>query len=456
MTHTTNSHTPRLLVAMCVLLAWQNVATQSRSALASELRFTPMVRAAQEAAPSVVNIHGKKTVRADEGVIGQISTFKHVNGMGSGVVIDERGYVLTNYHVVEGVGRIQVTLDDKREVTAQLVAHDPETDLAIIKLDLAERMKTLKVGTSSDLMQLEPVMAIGNAYGYGHTASHGVISNNMQDHPRTVQVSDEQTYRDLIQTDAAINPGNSGGPLINIDGEMIGINVAVRVGAQGIGFAIPVDKAMEVAARLIRAEQKSPLTHGIVGKTVIKEGVSTFVVESVGQDTPASTAEVQVGDTIAQVNDVIIHRAFDFERALIGLAAGDEVKLVVDRAGETKELAFKATTTQVLAADTNDRVWEVLGIKLANIPADQFVQLGSKYRGGLKVVDVRGGSSAQKRGIQKGDVLVGLHIWETITLQNVTYILNRPDFNDYQPLKFYVLRGGETWFGHLQTQVASR
>ena len=129
-------------------------------------------------------------------------------------------------------------------MVATLVARDLETDLAVIKVNVSDKLTVIALGTSSDLMAGESVIAVGNAYGYENTVTRGIISALH----RAVQVSDAQFYDDLIQTDASINPGNSGGPLLNIDGEMIGINVAVRAGAQGIGFAIPVDKAMNVAA----------------------------------------------------------------------------------------------------------------------------------------------------------------------------------------------------------------
>ena len=199
---------------------------------ASDLRETAIVKAVRNARGAVVNIRGEKTIPGSATQAGHPEASHRVNGMGTGTVIDERGYVLTNYHVVDGVPEreIQVTLADQTRRTAKLVARDPETDLAVVKLDLAEseRLPVIPIGTSSDLMLGETVVAIGNAYGYPHTVTRGIVSSLH----RAVQVSDAQFYEDLIQTDASINPGNSGGPLLNIDGEMIGINVAVRAGAR--------------------------------------------------------------------------------------------------------------------------------------------------------------------------------------------------------------------------------
>ena len=203
--------------------------------MASDARRTADVRAVENARNSIVNIHGQKTIGASEDGAGHVEGPRRVNGMGTGVVIDERGYIITNYHVVEGVRKIEVTLADEQTFTATLVSHDPDTDLAIIKINVGKKLPVITIGTSSDLMTGEPVIAVGNAYGYENTVTRGSVSALH----RSVQVSEAQSYEDLIQTDASINPGNSGGPLLNIDGEMIGINVAVRAGAQGIGFAIP-------------------------------------------------------------------------------------------------------------------------------------------------------------------------------------------------------------------------
>ncbi len=179
--------------------------------------------------------------------------------MGTGIIIDERGYIITNFHVVDGVNKIEVTMPDESSYVAQLISTDPKNDLAIVKIDAQKKLSVITIGTSSDLMVGETVIALGNAYGYEHTVTRGIVSALH----RNVQISDTQTYDDLIQTDASINPGNSGGPLLNIDGEMIGINVAVRAGAQGIGFTIPIDKAMSVAARLMSVERVERKWHGV-------------------------------------------------------------------------------------------------------------------------------------------------------------------------------------------------
>ena len=200
-----------------------------------EHRRSPIVVAVERHRPAIVNIHGEKTVTADGKTAGGGDVARRVNGMGTGVILDPRGYVVTNYHVVEGVKKITVTTADRESYVAELVSHDAQTDLAVIKIDAREALPVIAIGASYDLMPGETVVAVGNAFGYEHTVTRGIVSALH----RTVQVSDAQSYEDLIQTDASINPGNSGGPLLNIDGEMIGINVAVRAGRRASALPFP-------------------------------------------------------------------------------------------------------------------------------------------------------------------------------------------------------------------------
>ena len=420
---------------------------------ANDLRRTPIVKAVEDARPSVVNIHGRKTVRSDEPQVGAGDTFRQVNGMGTGIVIDERGYVLTNYHVVEGVSRIQVTLNSGRVTTARLIAHDHKTDLAIIKLnDADETLPVIRIGTSSDLMAGEPVIAVGNAFGYEHTVTTGIISALH----RTVQVSDEQTYRDVIQTSASINPGNSGGPLLNIHGDLIGINVAVRIGAQGIAFAIPVDQALETAATLMSHERSSSVSHGLAGTTQLLDTKPRFVVNTVRKASPAEAGGLLPGDIVTSVGDRRILRSLDFERALLGRKSGEELDVHVRRNEETVrlKLALGGGGTQK-APTLADRTWELLGLKLETSPQQLIRQVNDRYNGGLKVLAVRPDGPAAQQGIRRGDILVGMHKWETVSLENVAFILNNDEFAQAQPAKFYILRGSETLYGHLRVSVVS-
>src|SRR5438874_8946887 len=291
--------------------------------------------------------------------------------MGTGIVIDPRGYILTNYHVVEGVGNIQVSLSDGKATIARLVSHDPKTDLAIIKIDPKEPLSVVRFGTSCDLMKGEQVIAIGNAFGYEHTVTRGIISALH----RNVQVSDEQKYNDLIQCDASINPGNSGGPLLNIDGQVIGINVATRVGAQGIGFAIPIDETLDIAARLVSTERErlEQTAHGIVGKTRCEPGHKQFIVGTIRAESPAGKAGLKAGDCITAVGPHKVESGLDLELALLGGKPGQEIEieLIRDSLPQTTKLALIQISRTTPKSPLADRTWTTLGLKLAVTDADE-------------------------------------------------------------------------------------
>lgn len=436
-----------LLVIGCLTIICTCVADGFvRAADGASHRRSAIVEAVSAARPAVVNLHGRKTVPVEYDTSGTVDAGHQVNGMGTGILIDPRGYILTNYHVVEGVKRIRATLADGTTAMADLVANDPTTDLAVIKIPPDKPFPVIRVGTSTDVMPGETVVAVGNAYGYEHTVTQGIISALH----RSVQVSDHQKYSDLLQTDASINPGNSGGPLLNIDGDMIGINVAVRVGAQGIGFAIPVNEAMEVAADLMSCERVSRVSYGARLETDYSDEGGTVLVKTTAADGPARQAGLQTGDIIRTVGGTHIARRLDVERALIDRQAGDEVAFSVDRDGDmiTCNLVLAAATSAAEAA--GDLAWSQLGLRLVPVPGPTFRKYNSRYRGGLKVADVREESPAEKHGIRRGDVLVGIHKWETISEDNVAYILNSSEFRTAQPFRFYILRNGETLFGNMR------
>jgi serine protease Do len=413
-----------------------------------ELRRTAIVRAIESTRDSVVNIHGQKlVVGTDDDAPADL---RRVNGMGTGVIIDDRGYVVTNYHVVEGVRRIEVTLASGKTVAGQLVSHDPRTDLAVLKIDVDEPLPVIRVGTSGDLMIGETVLALGNAFGYEHTVTRGIISALHRD----VEVSRTQRYDDLIQTDASINPGNSGGPLLNIAGEMIGVNVAVRAGAQGIGFAIPIDRALAVVTELMSVERVAKTWHGIVARR--HDGSAGVVVEVVHSESPAECCGVRAGDVITRIGDCRIMSQLDVERALLGHKAGERVPVIVVRANgeEQIELPLAAARPQKLSLE--ERCWQQLGLRVLTVPAVKVQKLQARYRGGLLVSEVRSDGPAAAQGIREGDILVGLHVWETIAPDNISYVLGKVDEENLGPIKFYVLRGRDTLFGHITSDTILR
>lgn len=438
----------RPLVTVCSVIALL-LMVGSVTSSGSEPRRTAVVKAVEGARDSVVNIHGQKTLPADDDPLSRGEGPHKVNGMGTGIVIDERGYIITNFHVVDGVRKLEVSLVDGSTCSAQLISTDPVNDLAIVKVDLPKKLPVIHIGTSSDLMVGESVVAMGNAFGYENTVTRGIVSAIH----RSVQVSDTQSYDDLIQTDASINPGNSGGPLLNIDGEMIGVNVAVRAGAQGIGFAIPVDKAMAVAAKLMSVERVERKWHGVKTSDT-PDHADGAVVSAIEDDSPASKCGLKSGDVITAVGDTSVARSVDFERALLGRDLGKDVSITVRRSNQPEKLSLALAALP--QAESSDPSWELLGLKLQPISSQQFQQLQTRYHGGLSVMAVRPDSPAAKQGIRRGDVLVGMHIWETTKLSEVDYVLNRPDFADFQPIKFYILRNNETLYGHLPVSLQRR
>ncbi|NOZ39197.1 MAG: PDZ domain-containing protein [Planctomycetes bacterium] len=437
-------------------IACSFVAAQPAGSFASE-RLTPIVRAVQESSPSVVNIQGQKSI--SQTADGTPTPPRQVNGMGTGIVIDPRGYILTNHHVVNGVRRINVTLKEGQTYVAQVIARDKKTDLAVIRIRTPRPLPIVRIGTSEDLMAGETVIAVGNAFGYEHTVTTGIISALH----RNVQVNDTQQYLDLIQTDASINPGNSGGPLLNINGEMIGVNVAVRAGAQGIGFAIPVDKALVIASRMMSIEKLDNHWHGLEALSL--DGPhGPVTVAKVDRQSPAQSSGLRRGDKIEQIGDTTIERSLDIERALLGRRIGERVAMRITRDGQPLELnlavAHRSTrgrtrplTTAQIAESSNSlqqATWETLGLKLKQEPSSSLRRLGVPYQGGMRVVSVRPKSSAAEQGVLQGDILVKMHRWTTASQRDLRFIVDHANkLSQSESVKFYIVRGEDTFFGHM-------
>jgi serine protease Do len=294
----------------------------------------------------------------------------------------------------------------------------------------------------------ESVAAIGNAYGYEHTVTEGIVSELN----RTVQVRDDQIYYDLIQTDAAINPGNSGGPLLNLNGEMIGINVAVRVGAQGIAFAIPVNDAIEVAAQMMRELVEQESDCGLTVETKYAEEQVTVEVMDVRPKGLADRAGLQAGDKLLSVNGKTCSRAVDVYRELLGKATGEEVHFDVQRGDESISAIAKFEQQQSSAEvpDPNELAWDLLGIEVVEIDREAMRQVNPNYDGGLRIVQVRRNSPAERENLRVGDVMVAMAEWKTETKDNLNFILQHPDVQSRKTFKFYIFRNTEPLFGQIR------
>ncbi len=448
------------------------LATFSGTGRADDPRETPLVKAIRRARPAVVNIHSEKTAPytpGDPAFATGTHRGRKINGMGTGVIIDERGYIVTNHHVVNGVDSLRVTLDNGSNYVAVVVSEDPVRDLALLKIQPTAPLAVMPIGTSSDLMLGESVFAVGNAFGYENTITLGIVSALHRD----VEVNDTQSYKNLIQTDAAINPGNSGGPLINVNGEIVGINVAIRAGAQKIGFAIPIDDARRVIADLMKIEYFDGTYHGLVGRDVKNAAERKLVVESARPGSPAEMAGFKPADVIVRAGDFSVTDEADFERALLGHGVGDEIRVIVKREGKTETVSLKlaAATGELAAAGgtgnivvhavpgnvaassqstegdaDSQRIWDTIGIRVLKIARTNPSLMNSKYEGGLQVVSVRPDSPAARSGIQQRDVLVGLDRYQTVKTTDVAWVLEHHE-TDY--VRFHVYRSNDTLYGDM-------
>ena len=408
-------------------------------------RRTQKVKAIRKVMPCVVSITSeKKAASSSRWPFSHEENQKpRVSGMGTGVLIDPHGYILTNQHVVDKVQGIEVHLYDGTSLPARVVQQDEAMDLAVLKVEAGRPLPAIVIGTSADLEIGEDVITIGNAFGYENTVSVGVISQLN----RNVTLSDEQVYRNLIQTDACINPGNSGGPLVNIEGDLIGINVAVRAGAQGIGFALPIDDVKRVASELMSTRRIAGTWHGLVTGEVPGTAGRSVVVGDVPPGSPAEAAGVQRGDQVLRVGELIIATPLDIERALIDSRAGSKSDVVVRRGGQEKTLNLELQAIPRVGGGAGDTIWKTLGVRTVPVNREYVKSVVPDRNGGLYVQAVQPGSPAARAAIQKGDILIGMSYgsggWETTQLDNVLYILKRPEAGQALPLQCWVIRRNE-------------
>jgi serine protease Do len=254
--------------------------------------------------------------------------------LGSGAIIDARGIILTNEHVVSGASKITAMTKSGIELDCDVVGSDADNDLAVLRVRKPTgALPAIKLGSSSDLMIGETIIAIGNPFGLSHTVTAGVVSAT----GRSVRGENERTYTDFIQTDASINPGNSGGPLVNTDGDMIGVATAIIGGAQGIGFAIPIDRARRIVDDLLRFGEVRQVWVGLRGKTLVSGEENRprgFRVKTVYPNSPASRAGVRPGDLVVSVDGTPIDSQEAFETALSTRGPGRPFKLLLRGKGE--------------------------------------------------------------------------------------------------------------------------
>lgn len=322
----------------------------------SAQRITPVVRAVSSVAPAVVNITSSQVGRSSPleqyfepgfNPFGDLRRRGKRVSLGSGLIVDgKQGLVLTNAHVLAGGDEIMVHLQDGREYRATIRGIEPDFDIAVLQLHDAPSLPAIALGTSSDLMPGETVIAIGNPFGFGHTVTTGVISAL----DRSIR-SPGGMLTELIQTDAAINPGNSGGPLLNIEGTLIGINTAIDARAEGIGFAIPIDKAKRVMEGLVSHGRLEPLWLGVIVEDMDQRAARALglaqadgaLVTAVEPGTPAAGGGIQPGDVITRLNSTNLRDKRDYINALRNQTAGEQISIDLIRDGEHIALKLKPT-----------------------------------------------------------------------------------------------------------------
>ena len=398
----------------CVGLIGSGLALRAAAASDPFLRNTAPVRVVKAAGPAVVNITTEQIVqrRSSFGAFGRDPTFDRffrdffeprgpatVKSLGSGVVIDAHGHILTNEHVIARADHIRVTMADGREFDATVLGADPNNDIAVLRVETDENLPWVEPATSNDLMVGEPVIAIGNPFGLSNSVTTGVISALN----RSIR-TEHRTFHGFLQTDASINPGNSGGPLLNAEGKLIGINTAVYGGGQGIGFAIPIDVAKRVVSELIAHGEISPVWLGLEFQDLTRTLREVLdldgdgggaLVNRVRPGSPAAKAGVERGDVVTHVEKRPPHSAHEFFEMLESVTMHQELRFDLLREGQQLRLTLRA---EEFPPDlVSQLAVELLGLSL------------ELDRGVFVVTAVRTGSGAARTGFQVGDFVLGIN-----------------------------------------------
>lgn len=355
---------------------------------------------------------------------------RQAQSLGSGVIIDaEKGYVLTNNHVVDKATEIRVTLMDGRQLTAKLIGADPEADVAVIQIP-AEGLTALTLADSSRLRVGDFVVAIGNPFGLGQTVTSGIISALGRSGLGI------EGYEDFIQTDASINPGNSGGALVNLRGELVGVNTAIIApggGNVGIGFAIPANMASQIMAQLVEYGEVRRGQLGIAAQDLTPELAQAFgvhdlnqgvVVVQVGDNTPAAEAGVKSGDIIVNINGREIRTRSELRTAIGLLRIGERIKVEIVRDGKRRTL-----TAEITAPVQEQIAGETLNPRLAGALFGDLDESSPMYGRieGVVVVDIKASSAAQRSGLRPGDIVVAVNRQAVTSIEEMRRAINPGD-----------------------------
>jgi len=457
-----------LALVLSIVVCSQESIAQERKVPANrqevQLSFAPVV---QKSAPSVVNIYTRKIVRARQRMplfddpffrrffgeqfgreFGNPKT-RQQNSLGSGVIVDGKGLIVTNRHVIEGADEIRVVLHDRREFDASVMVTDEKTDLAILKIKTDKPLPTLKLADSDDLEVGDLVLAIGNPFGVGQTVTSGIVSALSR---TGVGLSKLGSF---IQTDAAINPGNSGGALVSLDGRLVGINTAIfskSGGSMGIGFAIPsnmvraVIRGVASTGKLIRpwlGASGQSVTQDIANSLGI-ERPSGVLVSALHKDGTAASAGVRVGDVILAINGHEIFDPGELAHRIATLPVGDSIAMRVWRRHKTIALKLQLTAAPEKPARNETLLsgeQPLSGAKVANMSPALAEELSADpFIDGVFVLEIGRGSPANRLGFRIGDFIRTVNGVETANVHDLAEVLKRKT----DSWRVSVMRGGQT------------
>ncbi len=422
-------------------------------------RVTPIVEAYRAAEDTIVNISGKRLVaNQPQGLADlynlfgpqrrqdryQVQRFE----LGSGFVVHEDGYIVTNAHVIKSTDKLSVTFINGKEYDAQVISTDEAKDLAFLKVEGEEKFKAIKMGASCDLMIGETVIAVGNPFGYSNSVTNGIVSAL----GRNIQVRSDFWLRGLIQTSAPINPGNSGGPLLNINGELVGVNTAIRQEAQNIGFAIPVDTLADNLIQMLMPEKLRRVRLGIVigrMKCSEDEKYHGLSVTSVSPESPAFNQGIEVGDLITEIDGEPVKGFIDFYVKIMGKEVGEKLNLLCYRDADSSMHNFTLVLEHRPIPDGRkicDKFFQMEVSELDAAVAKKF-DFSSAYPV-LIITAISDGGVASTAGLKAGDVILTAG---GKPIENMTdFSLEMEKIQENDTLELQILRVG--WWGNSQVQ----
>jgi serine protease Do len=451
---------PMVVRAACLLVA---AALLQPSYAQERLQFdrrTPVVKVYEQMHKAVVNISGEQTI--SRGAWPGFDQFdlwgprfeQQVPVLGSGFVAHEDGFIITNAHVVEAVKRIKVVFSDGREFQAEIVSVDADKDLAVLAIKAGEKLPFVELGRSNDLMIGETVIAIGNPYGYSNTVTSGVISAVGRD----IQVTEGYWLRGLIQTDAPINPGNSGGPLLNVNGQLIGITTAIRAEAQNIGFAIPVDTLVGNLAHMLMPEKLRRVRLGLTMGPMQSHGQFTgLAVDSVSKGSPADEKGLTPGDLVTAIDGHTLRNIIDFYVTMMHKDVGEPIRVTYIRPKDAKPVS-RVIELSLLPRPLSDgrilaqRLFQMEVSELTAAVARQFDFQNAYPILIVTNVDPRG--IAGQTGIQAGDLLLQVNDATVRNLEEFSLEMEKVTEGDAVELK--ILRISIGLFGQIERRFLVR